>query len=146
MTQLLLLLLTLQTTPALPHAHQGMGFDQQHTTHHFVLERGGGTIEVTAHDRADDVTVKQIRAHLRHITTAFANGDFSLPLFIHDKAPDGVATLKARRHSLTYRFEELPSGGKVVIRTSEPPALEALHQFLRFQIREHRTGDPLEPR
>jgi hypothetical protein len=123
-----------------------MGFDQQRTTHHFVLERNGGTIDVTANDRADHRTVDQIRAHLRHIAIAFGNGDFSLPLFIHDKTPDGVATLKARRQSLSYRFEELPAGGKVVIRTSDATALESLHQFLRFQIREHRTGDPLEPR
>jgi hypothetical protein len=146
MTQFLVLALALQTAPGLPHAQHGMGFDQHRTTHHFILERIGGTIEVTAHDRSDRATVDQIRTHLRHIAVAFGRGDFSLPLFIHEKEPDGAATLKARHQSLQYRFEELTGGGKVVIRTSDAASLEALHQFLRFQIREHRTGDPLEPR
>ncbi|HKB78835.1 MAG TPA: hypothetical protein VKH35_03885, partial [Thermoanaerobaculia bacterium] len=31
----------------------GMGFDQQKTTHHFILLESGGRIEVTAKDAAD---------------------------------------------------------------------------------------------
>ena len=40
-------------------------------------------------------------------------------------------------------------GGKVVIDTPETrdtAARDALHDFLRFQIREHQTGDPLTPK
>ena len=33
-----------------------------------------------------------------------------------------------------------------MIRTTDPDTREALHAFLRFQIREHKTGDRLEPR
>lgn len=146
MTHILILALLFQATPALPHAQHGMGFDQQRTTHHFILERAGGTIEVTAHDRADRTTTQQVRAHLRHIAVAFAAGDFNLPMLIHDKEPPGVAEMKARREHIVYRFEDIPSGGKVVIRTSDAKSLDALYEFLRFQIREHRTGDPLEPR
>ena len=35
-------------------------------------------------------------------------------------------------------------GGRVRLRTSNPEALAAIHEFLRFQIEEHRTGDPVE--
>jgi hypothetical protein len=146
MTQILILALWLQATPALPHAQHGMGFDQQRTTHHFILERAGGTIEVTANDRDDRKSADQVRAHFRHIAVAFGKGDFSLPMFIHEKEPPGVAEMKARREHITYRFEEVPYGAKVVIRTTDARSRNALHEFLRFQIREHRTGDPLEPR
>ena len=150
-----LLLMTIVLAGQPQHAHpqdraqQGMGFDQQKTTHHFRIQTGGGTIEVTAKDASDQVSVDQIRGHLRHIASAFAQGDFSLPIFVHDtesaKLP-GVTVMKARRTDMTFRYEEVGAGGKVVIDTSDTAARDALHDFLRFQIREHQTGDPLTPK
>lgn len=35
------------------------------------------------------------------------------------------------------------TGAQVTIRTTNPKAIEAIHKFLRFQIKEHRTGDKL---
>ena len=151
---LLLLALALATPPAAQHQHpashdranQGMGFDQQKTTHHFLLQKTGGTIEVTAKHAGDKASTDQIRMHLRHIASAFAAGDFSLPMFIHDTTPPGVEVMKARREQMTVRFEEIEQGGKVVIQTADPAARDAVYEFLRFQIREHKTGDPLAPR
>ena len=151
---LLLLALALATPPAAQHQHptshdranQGMGFDQQKTTHHFLLQKTGGTIEVTAKDAGDKASTDQIRMHLRHIASAFAAGDFSLPMFIHDTTPPGVDVMKARREQMTVRYEEIGQGGKVVIQTADPAARDAVYEFLRFQIREHKTGDPLTPR
>lgn len=125
---------------------QAMGFDQERSAHHFLIQKTGGAIEVTAKDPSDVALVKEIRDHLRHIRSAFSEGDFALPVFIHDKPPPGIDTLKARRETLAFRYEDLPSGGKVLVTTADADALAALHAFLRFQITEHRTGDPLEPR
>jgi hypothetical protein len=159
MLSILLLAITLSPAPAVQHgthgaqhahrverANQGMGFDQLTATHHFLLQRGGGTIEVTANQNAEPGTADQIRTHLQHIASAFAKGDFTLPIFIHETAPPGIDVMKARAAAMTFRFEELPAGGRVVIRTEDREALEALHAFLRFQIREHKTGDPMEPK
>ncbi len=125
---------------------QAMGFDQERSVHHFLLQKTGGAIEVTAKDPADLALAKEIRAHLRHIRSAFSEGDFALPMFIHDKPPPGIDVLKTRREALALRYEDLPSGGKVLVTTADADALAAFHAFLRFQITEHRTGDPLEPR
>ena len=127
-------------------ANQGMGFDQNKTTHHFLLQQAGGTIEVTARDAADTASTEQIQMHLKHIATAFAAGDFSLPMFIHDTDPPGVPMMKERRAQMTFRYEDVEKGGRVVVQTKDAAALAALHDFLRFQIREHKTGDPLTPR
>ncbi len=127
-------------------ATHAMGFDQEKTTHHFYLETNGGAIEVTVKDAADRTSLEQVRTHLRHIATAFSEGDFNLPFLVHATEPPGVDVLKQRRAMVTYRFEELPAGAKVVVRTSDPAARTALHDFLRYQIREHGTGDPLKPR
>jgi hypothetical protein len=137
-----------QDHPPLSHAraNHGMGFDQDRTIHHFLIDRTGGSIEVTAKTATDQDTIGRVRGHLRHIESAFANGDFTLPVFIHQTEPPGAATMKERRSTMTFTFEEMPAGARLVVRTQDAQALAALHDFLRFQIREHKTGDPLEPK
>jgi hypothetical protein len=126
--------------------HQGglvMGFDQKVTTHHFILTATGGAIEVTVKDKADDKNVLLIRTHLKEIARQFAAGDFDKPLMTHGEPPDGVAEMTALRTAIIYTFEELPDGGRVRLVSTEPAAQDAVHRFLRYQIREHKTGDPL---
>ena len=43
---------------------------------------------------------------------------------------------------MKYRYEEMTEGARVVIATTDAAALAAIHDFLRYQIREHKTGDP----
>jgi hypothetical protein len=57
-----------------------------------------------------------------------------------------VPVLKRLRKKLRYKFENMGSGGRVVISTSNAEARQALWDFLRFQITEHKTGDPLDYR
>ena len=126
--------------------HHAMGFDQMKTTHHFLLQQKGGAIEITANDKADSASITSIRTHLEHIRGAFAAGNFSMPMFVHGTEPPGADTLATRRAALAYRVEEVPSGGRLVITTTDTEALAALHAFLKFQITEHKTGDPMVPK
>jgi hypothetical protein len=118
---------------------EGMGFSQTATTHHFVLSPDGGVIQVETNNSADAGNRDRIRMHLSHIAHAFANGDFDIPMFVHDTVPPGVADLKRLRGKIRYSVEQTPNGGRVVINTSDKRALAALHAFLRFQIQEHHT-------
>jgi len=54
-------------------------------------------------------------------------------------------TMSELRDQIHYDFEPMASGGRVRIHTSDARAVEAVHQFLRFQITEHHTGDPMSP-
>ena len=45
---------------------------------------------------------------------------------------------------IKYTYEELDRGAAVRISTKNPLALKAIHEFLRFQIKEHKTGDSLD--
>jgi hypothetical protein len=119
----------------------GMGFDQSKTTHHFLLTKQGGVIAVTANSAQDDESRQQIRMHLAHIAKKFAEGDFAIPMFVHGQTPPGVSVMKARRDKIRYAFKETENGGQVIITTTDPEALPAIHDFLVFQIREHKTGD-----
>lgn len=123
---------------------QGMGFSQEKTTHHFRLSADGGAIEVSANDPRDTASRDQIRMHLGHIAKMFEQGNFEIPMFVHGKLPDGAALMKKDKAAIRYTFEETQSGGSVRINTTNPEALKAVHSFLRFQIAEHRTGDPTE--
>jgi hypothetical protein len=121
----------------------GMGFDHALTTHHFLLSSAGGSIEVTANDPSDTTSRDQIRMHLAHIQKMFSAGDFSIPMFVHDTLPPGVTTMKRLASAIEYRYEDGDRGGKVVISTTDPAARDAIQDFLRFQIADHDTGDPL---
>lgn len=126
------------------HGDQAMGFPHDKTTHHFRLLSDGGSIEVTANAPNDKANTEAIRSHLSHIAKAFAEGDFSAPMFTHDTVPPGVTTMKLMKPAIHYAYEELPSGGRVRIQSADPIALASIHDFLRFQIAEHQTGDPVE--
>jgi hypothetical protein len=123
------------------HGDEAMGFPHDRTTHHFRLFPDGGAIEVTVNDGNDTQNIRAIRSHLTHIATMFSNGDFSVPMFVHSQIPPGVTEMKEKRSAIVYSFEELPDGGTVQIKTSSHDALNAIHDFLNFQIEDHNTGD-----
>jgi len=118
-----------------------MGFSHETTAHHFILLADGGTISVETRGDHDDATRDQIRGHLSHIVTLFSDCNFDIPMFIHDQVPPGVPVMKAKRDAITYTYQETERGGQVRIHTTDPDALKAVHEFLVFQIQDHRTGD-----
>ena len=118
-----------------------MGFDHAKTTHHFRLTPSGGRIEAEANDSADTDSRDQIRQHFTHIAKMFSDGDFDAPMLIHEKVPPGVPVLKELKSSIRYTFEPTERGGSIVISTKNARAREAIHEFLRFQIDDHKTGD-----
>ncbi|HTQ11524.1 MAG TPA: hypothetical protein VMI31_15790 [Fimbriimonadaceae bacterium] len=121
---------------------KGMGFSQTATTHHFFLKPDGGIIQVEANDPKDSASRDSIRMHLTHIAHAFSQGNFDIPMFVHDTTPPGVPEMKRLQDKITYNFAEIINGARVVMVTSDPQALAAIHKFLRFQIEEHQTHDP----
>jgi hypothetical protein len=123
------------------HGDEAMGFSHDKTTHHFHLLPDGGTIDVIINDSKDTKDLKAIRLHLNHIVTMFSNGDFSIPMFVHSQVPPGTTEMKEKRAQISYTFEEVPDGGRVRIATKDHDALDAVHDFVRFQIEDHDTGD-----
>ena len=121
-----------------------MGFDHLKTTHHFILASDGGVIQVEANKESDKESGDQIRPHLRHIAMMFSNGNFDAPMLVHAQNPPGVEVMKQLKAEITYEYEETKRGGRIRISSTNAEAIKAIHEFLRFQIKEHKTGDPLE--
>jgi len=120
---------------------QAMGFSHQMTTHHFLLTKDGGIIEVEADDPNDKASRDAIRQHLDHIATLFKKGDFDIPMFIHAQTPPGASTMKRLKDEITYSTETTQKGAQVKITSVNAEAVSAIHQFLKFQIKDHQTGD-----
>jgi hypothetical protein len=75
------------------------------------------------------------------IAGMFSQGDFHLPMFIHDRTVPGQKTMETMRTAITYSYANLSEGGRVRIQTKNTKALAAIHNFLAFQVKDHRTGD-----
>ena len=125
-------------------AHRAMGFDQDRTAHHFVLRTDGGIISVEVKDSSDDASRDAIRRHIRRIASDFEAGRFDAPLETHGEEPPGVPMMRALRSSIRYIVEQMPGGARVRIASSNNEVVAAIHDFLRYQIREHHTGDSTE--
>ena len=129
---------------ALDHrGDQVMGFEHARTAHHFLLTQDGGAIQVEVTDPKDSESLAQIRGHLSQVASAFAGGDFEMTRQVHDRVLPGTAEMARLKEAISYRYEQTERGAQVRIATSDPAALRAIHAFLRAQIEDHRTGDPL---
>jgi hypothetical protein len=120
-----------------------MGFDQARTTHHFLIFNDGGAIDVSVNDSADTKTRDEIRSHLPHIAMMFGDGSFNAPMLVHDSTNvPGTKAMAERKGAIRYQYVETAKGGRVNIVTADRDALAGVHEFLKFQIAEHKTGDP----
>jgi hypothetical protein len=126
-------------------SHNPMGFDQEKTVHHFVLTASGGYIDVSVRDASDSSNRVAIQGHLSHIAQMFKDGNFDIPMLVHGEKPAGVETLQRLKDKIKYEYKATDRGGRVTITTSDKQALQAVHEFLRYQIKEHKTGDSMNP-
>jgi hypothetical protein len=137
--------------PHRPADAHGAGVDQRHdqttgmapdtSVHHFAITSRGGVIRLEAASVADEEGRDEARQHLERVARSFAAGDFSMPMFIHGQVPPGAAAMTRLREAIRYRYEPTDRGGRITIDTSNREARRAIHDFLRFQIRDHRTGE-----
>jgi hypothetical protein len=123
------------------HGDHVMGFSHEKTTHHFELNQDGGLIEVRANDVKDTESRDQIRGHFHHIVQMFAAGDFNVPMLVHRQTVPGTATMTRLKDQLHWELQETPRGARISIASDNKDALDAVHEFLRFQIADHKTGD-----
>lgn len=123
---------------------KAMGFSQTATTHHFRLLPDGGYVQVQANAADDAMNRDHIRMHLQMQAKKFAAGDFGAPELTHDRVPPGVSEMQKLKSSIRYQYEEMERGARLRISSKDPAAVAAIHQFLKFQIEDHQTGDSTE--
>lgn len=118
-----------------------MGFAHDKTTHHFELNQDGGLIEVRVNDSKDAASLDMIRTHFQHIVKMFAAGNFNAPMLVHGQAAPGTATMTRLKDDIHWDLSEIPRGARIKIAADNKEASDAIHEFLRYQIADHQTGD-----
>jgi hypothetical protein len=127
------------------HRHdQVTGVAHENTVHHFLLAKDGGSIRLEVEDAGQNEARDRIREHLQAVAHSFAAGDFSQPMLIHAQTPPGVGVMTTRKAAIRYVYEPSELGGVIRISTQDANSLAAVHEFLRFQIRDHGTNDSPE--
>jgi hypothetical protein len=118
--------------------HAVMGVNQYTSTHQFEPLPDGGRIRLER-DPRDTLGVARIRRHMRDVASAFGQGNFTLPGFVHAREVPGTAQMRARRSRISYIPADLPAGGQLRIVSQDSLAIAAIHEFLAFQRHDHRT-------
>src|SRR5215208_3211697 len=121
--------------------HDSLVASHETTRHSFRLFADGGAIELRANDPADKATIDGVRTHLQEIADRFAANDFGTPAFVHGRAPAGVEEMKHLHDAIAFKYESVKGGGRIRMATASPEALAAMHDFLKFQVVEHRTDN-----
>ena len=117
-----------------------MGVNQYTSAHVFEDLPDGGRIVLERADASDTADIKQIRAHMHEIADAFRAGDFAKPFEVHAQTVPGTDVMRAQRATIKYEPVDLPKGGEVRIKTADPAAIAAIHEFLAFQRSAHHAA------
>ena len=117
-----------------------MGVNQYTSAHVFEDLPDGGRILLERADPADTAAIRTIRAHMHDIAEAFRAGDFTKPFEVHAQAVPGTDVMRAKRTAIRYEPGDLPRGGEVRIKTADPAAIAAVHEFLAFQRSAHHAA------
>lgn len=84
-------------------------------------------------------TRDRIRRHIKQIESTFAAGDLATPERVHGERPPGAATMARLEGDISYKSETRPAGARLRLRTASAEALSAIHEYLRYRIRERRS-------
>jgi hypothetical protein len=114
-----------------------MPFDLEATTHRFDPDTDGLTQTVVVDDPTDVDQLALVREHLRHEADMFAAGDFDDPAHIHGDAMPGLADLRAGHASIQVVYVDVPAGGRITYRATDPALVEALHAWGVAQVSDH---------
>lgn len=117
-----------------------MGVDQYTAAHVFEDLPDGGRVVLDRDSTGDTTGVASIRQHMLDIAAAFRAGDFTKPFQVHAQVVPGTAVMQARRSGIAYDVIDRPRGGEVRMRSTDPAAVAAIHEFLTFQRAGHHAA------
>jgi hypothetical protein len=62
-------------------------------------------------------------------------------MLVHGTNVPGTATMTRLKDQLHWALTETQRGARITVTADNKDALDAVHEFLRFQIQDHQTGD-----
>jgi hypothetical protein len=122
---------------------KSLGTDANRIFQHYYLVKAGGVIELTAKDPADKSSVAAVQKYLETQKDLFEKGKNEGDAEVHGKVADGVPVLKKLRNEITFFTVKSEEGAVLRMFSTNEQARQAIQDFIKFQINEHKTGDPL---
>jgi hypothetical protein len=97
--------------------------------YHFRLYKDGGAIEVDGY----------VWPEFQKLADMSRMGDFDSPILGPDQNLSGVSEMRRVASEITYTYEPTKRGRRVSIKTQNPQARKAVHEFLEEQIKRHKN-------
>ncbi len=122
---------------------KALGVDANKIVQHYYLVKNGGVIEFAAKDSSDNAAISAVQKYFETQKDLFEKGRNDADADVHGKIPDGMLILKKLRNEITFFAVKNEDGGALRMFSTNDQARQAIQDFLKFQINEHKTGDPL---
>lgn len=108
---------------------------------HFYLVKNGGVIELAAKDPNDSATVGTIQKYLQNQKELWEKGKENAVTEVHAKPPESANIMRKLRNEITFYMAKTDNGGVLRMFSINEQAKNAIQDYLRFEIAEHKTGD-----
>lgn len=148
LTSALLLLLVAPLFGQQPNP-EPIHYDRHRVVHHFYLYPDGGMMTLAVTDPVDAETRKAVRAYVQRVSQLMVFGNLERMREQFGQGMPGldrIAEARGRKATITVRSSTPDEGSHIIFSTADPGALQGLHEFLRFQIDDLKTGDSQEVR
>jgi hypothetical protein len=124
-------------------------YDRHRVVHHFYLYPDGGMMTLVVADPSDAETRKAVRAYVQRVSQLMVFGNLERMREQFGQGVPGlnrIAEARGRKATITVHSSTPDEGSHIIFSTADPGALEGLHEFLRFQMEDLKTGDSREVR
>jgi hypothetical protein len=129
---------------ALSRNSQLLGFDLTKTNQHFYLYKNGGAIDLSAKNIEDVGSIAAVRRYLEKQEKAFAAGDIELQKQVYaTELPPSLLLIRKLRDEISFSYTSTDEGGALRMFTINNKAREAIHDYLKHEIKANQTDDPL---
>lgn len=121
---------------------RAMGVPVEKVTVHFYLVKNGGVVELSAKNPTDTTTAAALQKYLQNQKDLWEKGKETAVTDVHLRAPEAASTMRRLRNDITFFMAKTDSGGVLRMFSINEQARAAIQDYLRFEITEHKTGDP----
>lgn len=108
---------------------------------HYYLVKNGGVVELAAKDPQDTNTIAAIQKYLQNQKELWEKGKDLAVTEVHTKFPESAVTMRKLRNEITFYMAKTDNGGVLRMFSINDQARNAIQDFLKFEIAEHKTGD-----
>jgi hypothetical protein len=120
------------------HTQQIVPYAVDQTKQMFTKTVHGGVQHVVVKSADNTEQIKLIQSYLQKMSNNFTKGDFSETERIHGANMPGLAQLKkAHPYDIKFEYKALPLGAQVHYSTEYPLLIQALHEWLDAQMKDH---------